>query len=738
MTRVRGPGLAALVVVVTTTALFWPLVLGALTGAPRFFEWDVPEQYWGDLVYLCRSLHHGQLPYWNPYDRGGYPYYADPQAGTFHPLAWGICALAGPAPGLGWQEARVVLGFACAGAFGALWLRRLGASWQACALGAAIAEAAPFMRHNWELNLTSALGWLPMVLWALEGLLARRRWRDVAWLALAEGLLVWTGSPPAAWLAGSFTALYGLARLIEVGRAEGRGALTTLAPRLALACVLAIGLSAVVVVPALGLASHSVQAGRAYASIADEGLDWRGATALFWPRDGNHLYVGWIALALAPLAFLREERLPGRVALVVLALVALALALGDHTPLFRIAFELVPGVRLFRLPHRYEAWLGPCAAALAAGGLDALRERLPAWLAGREAKARALAAGLALAALAWLVLGSGLAPFALAAGAALVVVTALAPTELAWSATSLVLGLLLLADVSQRMPADRHTRAFPAPADPETAAAVIARAPSMGRAYRVFDEFAISCRAGTRLGLRDLRGYQDPLLLHAYERVVDALGTHPQLAMQYGVRYALTSPHFLHGWDHHYLPRPEVLAALPGARDLGGGVIELGGALPWAYVVPDESIVRVARREDALAWVRDRAPSPLAVLEGARALAGAGGRPPLWPARVVAFEPDAMRIAVDAPAPGVLVVNEVWYPGWRARVDGADVPVVRANALVRGVRVPAGPSTVTLRFEPDDGAPLRWLWLASWLALLALASSAWWTPRRAVGKDARR
>ena len=46
-----------------------------------------------------------------------------------------------------------------------------------------------------------------------------------------------------------------------------------------------------------------------------------------------------------------------------------------------------------------------------------------------------------------------------------------------------------------------------------TLAALVRESPD-----RVFDEFALGCRSGTRLGLRDLRGYQDPLMLHAYER----------------------------------------------------------------------------------------------------------------------------------------------------------------------------------------------------------------------------
>ena len=668
----RAPAALAFAAVAATTAyLFFPLGWGALTFAPRYFEWDVPEQYWPDLVYLCRSLHRGELPYWNPYDRGGYPYYADPQSGAYHPLHWGLCALAGPAPDRGWAELRVVLGFACAGGFGLLWLRRLGASWLAAALGAVAIECAPFMRHNWELNLTAALGWAPMVLWALERVLQERRAPDAALLALAAGLLVWTGSPPVMWLAGSFTTLYALGRLVELRREP---ALRRALGLLALAALLAAGLSAVVLVPGRTLAAHSVQAGRSYEDIAEGGLTLAQATALFAPQDGNHLYVGLLVLLFAPLAALRAPRLPGRAALGLLAAAGVLLALGDHGPLFRLAFDLVPGVRWFRLPHRYEAWLGLAMAPLAAGGLDAVRAR---------------------AAARWPRLETPRVTFAL----------------------GILLPLVLVLDVTRRMPAERHTRGDAPPGSDAAAAAVLARIPDRA-GYRVMDEFGISCRAGTRLGLRELRGYQDPLLLHAFERAIASLREHPALAEQLNVRFALTGPHFLHGWNRHFLPPPETLRALPGAIDRGGGVIELGRALPMAYVVPQDAIERVPRREEALARTLALAPAPIAILEGGDS--GPRAPAPLVPARVLGFSPDAVHLHARAETDAVLVVNETWYPGWQATVDGIPVEVERANGLVRALPLGPGEHDVRLRFAPPEGAPLRALLAASWLVTLAL------------------
>ena len=48
---------------------------------------------------------------------------------------------------------------------------------------------------------------------------------------------------------------------------------------------------------------------------------------------------------------------------------------------------------------------------------------------------------------------------------------------------------------------------------------------------------------------------------------------------------------------------------------------------------------------------------------------------------------------------GYLVQREAWYPGWRARVDGIDTPVVRADALFRAIPLSAGEHDVEIFFD---------------------------------------
>ena len=67
--------------------------------------------------------------------------------------------------------------------------------------------------------------------------------------------------------------------------------------------------------------------------------------------------------------------------------------------------------------------------------------------------------------------------------------------------------------------------------------------------------------------------------------------------------------------------------------------------------------------------------------------------------------------------PAMLVFSEVFYPGWRARLDGAEVPVYRVNYLQRGVWVPAGEHVLRLTFSPFFWILGAWISLLSWLGL---------------------
>jgi hypothetical protein len=68
-------------------------------------------------------------------------------------------------------------------------------------------------------------------------------------------------------------------------------------------------------------------------------------------------------------------------------------------------------------------------------------------------------------------------------------------------------------------------------------------------------------------------------------------------------------------------------------------------------------------------------------------------------ASITAFEPERVVVRTKSDAPGILVLAEAWYPGWRATVDGRSTEVFPVNGWMRGVVVPAGQSEVVFAFH---------------------------------------
>lgn len=62
--------------------------------------------------------------------------------------------------------------------------------------------------------------------------------------------------------------------------------------------------------------------------------------------------------------------------------------------------------------------------------------------------------------------------------------------------------------------------------------------------------------------------------------------------------------------------------------------------------------------------------------------------------------PNRIDLDILVTRPAMLVFSEVWYPGWKAAVDGKTTPVLRINYCQRGVWLDKGVHNVQLKFRP--------------------------------------
>ena len=204
----------------------------------------------------------------------------------------------------------------------------------------------------------------------------------VGWGALggtALGVALLAGAPQFAMynaFAVGGLALVLLGRRVSAGRSWGGLALACL-----LVPVVGLGLAAVQLLPVWSVATDSYRANlgfnwKAQGSLSPSALFQLGLPAAIrplttWLDDETYFYPGILPAILA--GFALTFRWDWRVGFhATLGLGALLLALGDNLPLYRLAFDLVPGVALFRIPARILVLVNFSVAILAALGAERL------------------------------------------------------------------------------------------------------------------------------------------------------------------------------------------------------------------------------------------------------------------------------------------------------------------------------------------------------------------------------
>lgn len=80
------------------------------------------------------------------------------------------------------------------------------------------------------------------------------------------------------------------------------------------------------------------------------------------------------------------------------------------------------------------------------------------------------------------------------------------------------------------------------------------------------------------------------------------------------------------------------------------------------------------------------------------------------------FDPSSTIFQTKASQPALLVVSDLYYPGWKALVDGAESPIFCADCLFRAILIPPGVHTVEFKYQP--------LSFAIGIALFALTVSS--------------
>jgi len=755
--RRRREWLLAPLAYIALVAVLYHTVWLPPAGKPRqYFGWDVPEAYWPDMAYFARSLSHGEAPLWNPYNRGGYAFYADLLPGVFYPVTWLFVAPGAACDAMPpWTiQAKVLLHHVLAGLMLYVFLRRRKLPWAASFLGGAVfVLSLPMIIHKASALIWGVV-WAPLVWVAIDSVIASARARGWWWRAVGLAGALWlagaAGMPQGSFMTLVLGVVYGAVRLAQhllAAHREGRLAPAAVAQAraFAVAALAACALLAIVVLPALGEAAASATRGatRDLGYVLTFRVPARSLIGALAPGTGPiDMYGGLVALVLAACALvaapLRDRGAP--ILFAATALFGVLLAHGVHGGVLPWLAEHVPGFSLFREPNRYKLIATLSIAVLAGYGAAALIADDPR--ARRRARIALVAATSACALTLAIVYTQAtrdprfpgiVLPFVvLAACGTVAVAVRWIPQRYVPLA---ICGLVAVhyVDVT-RFGADKLALRE-APGTDREALHFLDGLGDVSREWRIWDEFVLGRRAGSRFGVRDLRGYvaSDPFDTVRYDEVRTRLRTVPELLAAFNVRWVLWGPHPTRGFGDHILRRRPDRVAHERFRQLDGKrweVIDPAPLVAWygaTELEPDRehALDALVTREQAVGQRRrvivetgDR-PHDLAGTEQV------AEPPPPVPGRLVSYGANRIEVAVEAPSPGVVVLNEVSAPGWHVEVDGRPAEGFRADYLLRAVTVTAGAHVIVWSYEPPALLWLSIAWLAGVAALVAAAVAAW-------------
>jgi hypothetical protein len=634
----------------------------------------------------------GHLPLWSNGLWAGYPLISDPLAGSFylpHFLYFGLT----PAPHFRAWDAGVALHAGLLAAGTVRLLGQLGVSRLASLFGTALVLLTPQMMFwsNYFPGFVAA-AWWPWMMLSVERLARpstgwRRTLRSVVLTSLCFAAQVFAGYPELAVYSACVAGLWILTTRSGVSVRQRIG-------RLAAVGLASFLLAAPQIIPtALELAdtgrasppAHGVLLAASLSSPADLFDPRRAASLEPWVVPSASTFVGLATTALAIVAVVRRR--PRSLLLLLLALGALAVAVGDATPLHDLVYSIPPFSSL-RGPCKFLVITQFCLIWLAAGGLQSLLD-----LEGRRRRGSLAALALALCA----VLEYGIQFSLQVANHS----QHSAPREIALPrGAERIEGILDLL-TARESPAGPPQRVFVA-AGPWALG-------SLPAAY------GVEILRGGILPFTTKRQREilmPGLPFHAWR--LDWM-TRDHLDL-FGVQLVLR----MRGCETPPWRGLEVVA------NPGRGVCVLRNPhRPQRYALFEDARP-VADDEEMTALVRDQPLGPIPILaspaEIVRSPSFAGFQDDV---KVLSYRPGAVRLKVgesDGARGRFLLARESWRRGWRATVDGKRVPVYPAAGVFFAVPVPPGPHEVALTYT-QAGLGLGLGCAALWL--LGAVAAVW-------------
>ena len=748
-----------LVVVLAWLLLAWPWLCGRVT-----VPWDAKAHFLPQVQFMAQSFARGESPAWAPFVFSGHAQIADPQSLLFSPPFVALASV-NSNPGLWVFDLTLYLTVLAGMLAVTVWFRDQGWHWAGAVLAAiAFGFGASMAWRIQHVGQVVSLVLLTLALLLLSRALQRSSW--IYGLAAGiTGAFIVLGRDQVALLSVYFLIAFVLAHWLGLTAMASsrfnmeerfhRSMLPLFFGGVAGAALIAIPIVMTVfaaeasnrpAIDFLGAGRGSLHPALLITAFAPDVFgssgrmeDYWGPPSFAWQDTGlfiaqnmGQLYMGAIPVLLLLAGFVSGTLWRREVRFFLIALFAMVIyALGWYTPVFGWLHRWLPGVDFYRRPADATFLIG-FIAALLAGYVAHRMFSEPLWqLRRRESLFTMLVAGAAFLAAGLLAyhfdrVSTALAPWLVAVALitcgsiTLIVARRLRPLHPLLAAAMVI--AFTVGDLAwsngpggaTALPPE-HYRVLD-PAQPNATIALLKKMLNETRSDTQRDRVEL-------IGL----GFHWPnaALTH---RLESTLGYNPVRSASYtravGAGDSAGSPS-----DRKFTPLfPSYRSSL--ANLLGLRFIAAGAPIETIDKALDPDAFRLVGQTDN-AWIYENPnalPRVLYVTATRRAdfenLIEHGGMDfdftnvvlledePTQPSelrrpgkvRIVSMTNTKVQIEADGPDGGYVVLNDLWHPWWRATLDDAPVPILKANVLFRAVRVPPGRHVVRFSFRPVSGA----------------------------------
>ncbi len=676
-----------------------------------FKQGDFSGQFVAFGAYQYARWVQGEVPLWNPYNNSGMPFIADPQAAVFYPPRLLTIALASLSGGWSYRTLELeamlhVLAFSLAfyAMLRAMTAHYKGASEVSSAIGAVIAAYSGWTSGYPPLQLAilEAAAWSPLVIMGvyLTTRSAALRWGWLYFAGMMLGCSWLAGHPQTSWFITYLAVAYFSFRGWRARATWTRGALA-----LGMFGAVTLGATAVTLLPGL---EYLPQTGRAeLLTFADKagGFPLHDVVQFWLPYTTTvfaPLYVGLGAVMLISFHNGESIRKDNNYFWMVVGIVALLLSFGGNTPVYSVLYHVLPGLSYFRGQERAAFVVMFSMATL-------VSHTLCYWHHHNKLDTSCLSLIVSLlvvllgftSGILWVV---GLIEAQLATVLLTVFIFAIGYlVNLFYNQKHYVMlnslfwfgGLITLELFTFNRQLEAVYDPFPAEKQPAPYAQDlldIVRADN-NQPFRVDGFRGLRDNYGSQLEIMDMRGISPLFLTSAQKLIYQHYINNPRAWEVFAVRYVLSER------EQYITTTTERLAA---SEDRDGVVYlhKLVDPRPYAHFVYAADVVD--SDEFALALLNDPnyRPRDKVILQQQPTLTLPEAAPEGARAEFVSYAPEKLVLSLETPENGILTLAHVDYIGWQARLDGANIPILRAYGVTMALEIPAGSHTLELVYDP--------------------------------------